>query len=365
MELLKYFCTEEDNLRVHGRISNKKTDGIPLFWTASAIEFNITGKELWLEYYCEYNSGESYLRVEIDGYDMYRFMLEEGLHKVCIMRGFASDDVKNIRIFRETQASNTVILLKALYSDGEFKPLEKRAYKIEFFGDSITSGEGLAGAKGLNHWIPAVFSSRNNYAMLVASALNADWSVVSQSGWGVYSDWQNNINNAIPHCYDYVCKPAKHSSQTELGASELYDFENAPTDIAIINLGANDNGAFAAPAWSDENGISYQLKSLPNGEPEPESAKLITDAIYNFCSAIRTKNPNALIICCYKPAYSKVYKAIKTGAETFASDNSDKKVYTVELPKTDSSMNAARNHPGPIAHRLIADAIIEKLKEIL
>ncbi len=365
MILNEYLCKDIKEIRVHGRISNRKTEGIPLFWTASAIEFNITGNELWLEYYCEYNSGESYLRVEVDGFDMYRFMLENGTHKVCIMRGFAADEVKNVRIYRETQASNTVVLLKSLSADGEFKPLETRRYRIEFFGDSVTSGEGLAGARKLNHWIPAVFSCRNNYAMLVASALDADWSVVSQSGWGIYSDWQNNINNAIPSCYDYVCAPAKHESQANLGSQDFYDFGKIRTDIAIVNLGANDGGAFKRAPWIDENGVEHQMRTLPNGENHPDDSKHIVDAIYNFCAAIRSKYKDAVILVCYGMLNDVVSAEIQLGAEKFADDNRDSKVYTLKIPKADDSMKGARNHPGAKAHRLYADAIIEKLKEIL
>ncbi len=365
MELNKYICTETKDIRVHGRISNLKTHGIPLFWTASAIEFNITGRELWLEYYCEYNSGESYLRIEIDGFDMYRFMLEEGQHKVCIMRGFLSSETKNIRIFRETQASNTVILLKALYSDGELQPLEKRKYRIEFFGDSVTSGEGLAGAQKLNSWIPAVFSCRNNYTMLVSSAFNADWSIVSQSGWGIYADWTNNINNAVPKCYNYVCFPAKHASQLALGSNELYDFENNQVDIAIINLGANDCSAFGGAEWIDENGVSHRLRVLENGSVHPDDGRLITDAVYNFCSAIREKNKAAVILCCYNMLGGRLNAQICEGANSFAKNFNDKKVYTLMLPQASKEMNGSRSHPGAPAHRLYADVIIEKLKEIL
>ena len=92
MELKKYPCNEVKEIRVHGRVSNRKTDGIPLFWTGSAIEMNVTGGEMWLDYYCEYNGNTAYIRVEIDGADMYRFMLEEGRHKVCIYRQFPDEE---------------------------------------------------------------------------------------------------------------------------------------------------------------------------------------------------------------------------------------------------------------------------------
>ncbi len=365
MELKRYSCSDVKEIRIHGRVSSRKTDGIPLFWTASAIEFNITGKELHLEYYCEYNSGESYLRVEIDSFDMYRFMLCEGVNTVCIMRGFGASDVKNVRIYRETQASSTVVLLKAILTDGEFEPLPERKYKIEFYGDSVTSGEGLAGARSLIHWIPAVFSCRNSYTLAVANAFDADWSVVSQSGWGIYADWTNNINNAIPKCYDKVCGPAKHESQVELGAQDPYDFESDKTNIAIINLGSNDGGAFGAPAWIDSDGVAHQLRVLPDGSSHPDDSRLIVKAVYDFCAAIRSKRRDAYIICCHHMLNDRLCEEIKQAAASFAADNGDDRVFAVKIPRATEDMKGARHHPGAPAHELYADALIDALKNIL
>ena len=359
MDLTKYLCTEIKEIRVQGRISTRKTKGIPLFWTGSAIEFNITGSEIWLEYTCEHNSGPSFARVEIDGFDMYRFMLEDGTHKICIMKGFGKDDIKNVRIFRETQASSTVITMDALYTDGEFKPLPERKYKVEVFGDSVTSGEGLAGAVCLKHWIPAVFSCRGNYALLVANAFNADWSIVSQSGWGVFTDWRNNRNNAIPRYYDYVCGQIKHESQVALGSQDIFDIENDKTNITIINLGGNDNSAFGGgEPWIDENGVPHKMK-------RPDDLHLIVEAVYNFCSNIRRRNKNTLILWCHNMLTDGLDPQIIQGVEKYIADSGDDKVFTVCIPRANESMKGSRNHPGAPAHRLYANAIIEKLKEIL
>lgn len=358
MELTKYLCSDVPEIRVQGRISKRKTDGVPLFWTGSAIEFNITGSEIWLEYTCLHHSGPSFARVEIDGFDMYRFMLEDGTHKICIMKGFGMDDVKNVRIYRETQASSTVITLNALYSNGEFRPLPERKYKIEVFGDSVTSGEGLAGAVCLKHWIPAVFSCRGNYALLVARALDADWSIVSQSGWGVFADWCNNRNNAIPKCYDYVCRPVKHEDQIALGSKDIFDVENDKTNISIINLGANDNGAFGGQPWIDENGVSHKMR-------RPEDLHLIVEAVYNFSANIRKRNKNTVILWCYNMLTDGLNEQILEGVEKYISDSGDDKVFSVCIPQADGNMKGSRNHPGAKAHMLYADAIIEKLNEIL
>ncbi|MBE6631742.1 MAG: hypothetical protein E7623_03480 [Ruminococcaceae bacterium] len=135
-----------------------------------------------------------------------------------------------------------------------------RKYKIEFFGDSVTSGEGLAGATKLNTWVPAVFSYRNNYALLVADALDADWSIFSQSGWGYCMDWRGCTDNAIPKYYDHVCGVTSHPSQLALGAGDVYDFESSKINVAVINLGANDNGGLYNHLTEDKKMILFTIK---------------------------------------------------------------------------------------------------------
>ena len=187
------------NLKVHGRISNKEVGGIPLFWTASCLELNVTGSELWLEY--EHASGyfESYIRIEVDGFDFMRFMLEDGCHKVHILRRFDKKKVKNLRIYREDQASPNKVLLTAIETDGELMPVKEKDLKIEFVGDSVTSGEGLVCTPEMQVWTPAVFGSRGLYALEVAKQLDADWSVMSQSGWGMHCEWSNDIHHNMLH----------------------------------------------------------------------------------------------------------------------------------------------------------------------
>ncbi len=211
----------------------------------------------------------------------------------------------------------------------------------------------------LNHWIPAVFSSRGNYGLRVAEALDADWSIVSQSGWGIFTDWRNNRYNAITRYYDYVCGMVKNEKAIELGSTDIFDVENDKTNISIINLGSNDNSAFGGgEPWIDENGVPHKMK-------RPDDLHLISEAIYNFCAHIRRRNKNTVILVCYNMLTDGLNEMITEGAEKFKKDTGDSMVHTVCLPRAPYSMNGSRSHPGAAAHALYAEAIITKLNEIL
>lgn len=365
MELKRHMCVDTPEIRVHGRISDRKTEGIPLFWTGSAIEFSVTGSEARLEYDCRYYDRESYIRIELDGADMYRFMLEEGRHTVNIFRGFPSDTVKNVRIFRETQASDTTVQMIAIECDGEFKPLPKRL-KLEVLGDSVTSGEGLAGAKCHEAWIPAIFSSRGEYGVLAAKELDMDWSIVALSGWGFYCTWNNNPNGNIPSIYEYVCGDVKGDAAVALGSRDLYSFEKNPADITVVNLGSNDGGAIGGEIYTAPDGTKHQLRTGEDGRGiHPEDAEKLENAIKGTLDKIRSYRPEAKIVWCYNMLNDKLNDMIVRVCGEYSTEKNDKNIYTLELPRSPEELKGARFHPGAGAHRLFADALEKKLKEII
>lgn len=353
------------NLKIHGRISDKDVGGIPLFWSASCLEMNITGSELYLEY--EHTSGyfESYIRIEVDGFDFMRFMLEDGRHKVHILRRFDKNLVKNVRIFREDQASPNKVLLTAIEIDGTLMPVDKKEHKIEFIGDSVTAGEGLCCTPEMNVWTPAVFSNRNSYVLSVAKNLDADWSVMAKSGWGIHCEgWSNNINYNMPAHYEFVASTDKSEDIENLGGTDLYKFTD-PADITVVNLGSNDCFAFfAKQGYIDENGNEHRLRNV-DGKPHKDDLKMLYNEIYAFIGKIHKYNPLTKIIWCYGMLNDLLNNEIISAVENYKKDNPQKEVVSVVLPKFSQEYNGARKHPGKIPHEKYAEIITKTIKDNL
>ena len=152
-EVKRYTLPEVPHL-VHGRTNGSLTP-LTLFWTAAGLELNVRGSELWYSFM-------------VNGEFFSRRMAQKGTERVCVFRGMDPEKVKNVRIFKDTQAMNadpeSVLQINAIETDGEFLPVPERNLKIEFIGDSITSGEGDIGAKAETDWISMFFSAENNYA---------------------------------------------------------------------------------------------------------------------------------------------------------------------------------------------------------
>ena len=174
-------------VRVLGRTTG--TDVVNLFWTGSGIEFIYTGSELQVEVNADYDAYEPWLAVELNGVQISRVPLNKGKNEVCLFRGMTVGKPKHVRILKEVQAMHQdpghLLQIAGLqYADGEFLQLPEPKYRLEFVGDSITSGEGTVGAVYEEDWISAFFSAENTYPRMVADALSAEYRVISQSGWG-------------------------------------------------------------------------------------------------------------------------------------------------------------------------------------
>ena len=90
--------------------------------------------------------------------------------------------------------------------NGIVTPGKEREFKIEFVGDSITCGYGVDDPVKEHHFKTSTEDATKTYAFKTAQALNADWSFVSVSGWGIISgytgDAKKNANSVIPRVYD-------------------------------------------------------------------------------------------------------------------------------------------------------------------
>ena len=100
--MLKTYNINDIPARIHGR-TVPTADGLPLRWTGAAVEIAVTGTELWLEYEAANTAGD-FLRVEIDGFEFIRLMLENGVHRVCIFTRVPAEQTFRVRILREMQA---------------------------------------------------------------------------------------------------------------------------------------------------------------------------------------------------------------------------------------------------------------------
>ncbi|WP_123042904.1 SGNH/GDSL hydrolase family protein [Cohnella candidum] len=367
--LRTYALTDIAHMKVHGR-TNGGLSLLPLFWTGSGVEFNAKGSELWIEIEADYDRYEPWIVILINSVPVSRQMLTAGRYWVCLFRGMNPDEVKNVRVVRELQAMSAdpgnSLLIHALKFDGEFAPIADKPYKIEFIGDSITSGEGTVGAKAEEDWIPMWFGAVRNYTYLTAEAVGAEYRVLSQSGWGVLTSWDNNPRNNLPDYYEKVCGLLTGDKNAALGAFDDYDFGSWQPDVVVVNLGTNDGSAFQTPEWKDEaTGESHKQRLNEDGSYHEEDLKAFETAVRRFLAKIRKYNPNARIVWVYGMLGIPMMPAIYRAVDEYKRMTGDGNVSVFQLPNTTAETMGSRTHPGVLAHEKAAEELARYIQELL
>ena len=143
--LKTYSLKDMEYYKIYGRTDETQYP-LPLFFNGSGIEVNVTGSELWIDIDVDYDMHEPWIFTRLNNSFMSRQMLMSGSYSLCLFRSMSPDTVKNMKFFRELQAmsedDSCHILIRGFRTDGFFLPVSNKKYKLEFIGDSITSGEG-------------------------------------------------------------------------------------------------------------------------------------------------------------------------------------------------------------------------------
>lgn len=319
-------------IKIMGRAAQSE-DGVDFFWSASGFEVNANGSELWARIASDYDKFEVWISVWLNGVQTARLMLNKGTNDICLYRNLPSANVKNVRVYKETQAMGDDdkhrFLLKSLLTDGDLLPVTPQPLRIEFIGDSITSGEGTVGAKGETDWTSIFFGATKTWAFKLARMVGADFNVISQSGWGVVCGYDGNLDHALPKYYGEVCSVANR-----FGGEREWDFKNFEPDWVIVNLGTNDQN----PCQS-----------------RPDIAEIFEAGVISFLTKIRTKNPKAKIVWCYGMIGHILAERLQKAVDAYKKQSGDKAVQYILLPEIDMQKTGALSHPTEIQQQEAAD----------
>ncbi|MBR2275652.1 MAG: GDSL family lipase, partial [Lachnospiraceae bacterium] len=349
--------------KIHGR-TDLSQPAIPLFWNGSGIELNVSGSELWLDIEVDFDLFEPWVSVELNGAFMSRQMLLPGRQLFCLFRCMNPEEKKTVFFRRELQAMHEDdachLVVHGVLSDGAFYPVKERRYKLEFVGDSITSGEGTYGAKSDVDWLSMYMSSSINYATMIGRELDAEVRLISQGGFGVYTGWDNDVRHNMPAFYDPICGLAFGETNEKLGAMKPYDFSSWPPDAVIVNLGTNDDSAFHQPPFTDpETGAVNKMRE------NTEDVRKVQDAVIKFLRHLREKNPASHIVWTYGMIRYALSLPISEAVSSYIRESGDTNVFYLQLPDTAEDDLGAHAHPGPRAHVRAAEILCQYLSNVL
>lgn len=357
---------EHPYLRPLGRFhpeTARRAGVLPLFWSGSGVELLCSGSELYVTLEAGFSEMAPWVAAEVNGALLLRLPLNRGSNELCVFRGLTAGTPKRVRLLRESQpmpedAGGRLWLSGLRWSGGDLLPLPPPAFRLEFVGDSLTSGEGLYGAREEADFAAAWFSAVRGFPQRTADRLGAECRVVSQSGWGLRSDWRNDPRHTLPGCYARVCGAAAGTSHAALGAQEPYDFAAWRPDAVVVNLGTNDAGAMENPPWQGPDGETFRQRG------DAEGLALLEEAAVDFLKDLRRHNPSAKLVWAYGMLETPVAPCLEGAVARFRRETGDQNAWYLPLPPVTEETMGARLHPGPACHEAAAEALSEFLQTI-
>lgn len=207
----------------------------PRFWASGVyIQASFLGDycEIALndEGFLREETEHNYIEVAIDSLPIQRIHLTGKSNKLIVGRKLGKRK-HTITICKTTETKIGYLEFIGLRVE-KLLPFPKKKYRIEFIGDSMTSGNGMDNDSiqcGERHWFDQ-HCAYISYGPSLARRLNADWMLTSVSGYGMSRSCCNNTLT-IPEVYDY----------TDLSQrSIVWNSSRYQPNLISICLGQND-----------------------------------------------------------------------------------------------------------------------------
>ncbi len=211
----------------------------------------------------------------------------------------------------------------------EGSPAGKKPYesdkRIEFYGDSITSGSGNLVPNGSNEVAWKAQNGCQTYASFTAQALGADYAVASASGHGITGGWNNFVN-----------KLSTYSEYTLVDEKTPWSRVDYDADLIVINMGTNDH-------HRDGNNLDVEG---------------YTKACGDLVEKMRSENEDVEILWIIGmmniPESAPIISALKS---------LDEKYDYVRFHRLEAKQNGGGAHPTVEDHKYHAQKLIEKINE--
>ncbi|HMG10160.1 MAG TPA: SGNH/GDSL hydrolase family protein [Mucilaginibacter sp.] len=329
---LKLYRANNVNIQYVGRIdfSNPLK---PRMWSPGGyIKARFKGKKCQLLINDEVINGKdhNYLEIAVDNNKPYRIQTTGKINVITVAEDLA-DGEHTITICKDTESQIGYIDFVGLRCLKLLPAPAQPTRKIEYIGDSMTSGAGMDQSTtpcGKGEWYDQ-HNAYMSYGPRTSRNLNAQWQLTSVSGIGMVHSCCN-MDVAMPQVFDKVYLR---------NDSLAWDFKRYQPDVVTVCLGQND-------------GLQDSI--------------LYCDIYSKFIKTLRQKYPAADIVCLSSPmADEKLSTALQhylTAITANANLNGDKKVYKYFFSKR--YYQGCGMHPDIKEHEFIADELTAYLKQL-
>lgn len=288
-----HFAADDERIRYIGRFDFQDPKRPRFDWSASTIEFAFDGTGLAIFLEDEYNL----YNVTVDGRSEV-LDTEAGQERYVIAEGLAPGE----HFFRMVKRTEPIVGEAAfggveITGEGLLTPPMEAGRRIEFIGDSITTGFGNEGESPECFFTAATQNAEKTYAAMVAAELDADYSLIALSGLGVYYPLQAQGVSSSDTAIEFIDRALAFEPEV------TWPPEQQTPDAVVISLGTNDYSA----------------------DPNPEDEAYI-EVYLELLNAVRVRYPEAFVFAVAGPlVFGQGPEMIETAVERFRAANGDER----------------------------------------
>ncbi len=341
-----------NNVKLLGR-THMINDTLWCAFSGTGIEFQYTGTHLTVTLiadnaFCDMDN-QARIAIYVNNNRIIDQMLTSSSQTLSVYEGEAK--TITVKIIKLSESAMSTIGIKPIeIADTEtLIPTAPQKHKVEFIGDSITCGYGVDDEDENHPFHTSTEDVTKAYAYKTATALDADYSMVSLSGYGIISGYTDNPdlkceNQLLPTYYNKLGFSINKFEDSIAPQNLEWDFSVFEPEVVVINLGTNDESYCNTAKKFDEFAAAY----------------------IDFLKQVREKNPLAHIFCAYGVMNVAMMPSIKTAIDNYSKTCNDYKISLIELPTQDGSLGyAASWHPTEATHKIASETATKKIKEIM
>jgi lysophospholipase L1-like esterase len=345
---------KEENFKELGR--TYYSDGkIYCALSGSGAEFTFTGTSCTVQITGDSNStnsssadNQARVGIYVNGERVIDDMIDNYIESYDVFSSDTEEEV-DIKIVKLSESAMSTFAISDITINGkDEKAAENKSRLIEFVGDSITCGYGVDDEDQTHSFSTKTEDTTKTYAYKTAEALDADYSMVSFSGYGIISGYTNDDNKVsaqtVPQYYTKLGY-SWSSNGNFVPANIDWDFSKRQPDVVVINLGTNDD--------------SY----CKNKDDRCEDFQ---QTYVEFLKTIREKNPDATIIGTLGIMGQNLYPYVELAVRQYTEETGDENVaYLMFDQQSQEDGIAADWHPTEKTHAKASAKLVEKIQEVM
>ena len=256
-----------------------------------------------------------------------------------------------VRVVKLSEASRSMAGIGQIEvdTDAYITPTEPLNRLVEFIGDSITCGYGVDDEVKEHIFTTSTEDVTKTYAYKTAKELDADYSMVCISGYGIISGYTDcgvkQPEMTVPQYYEKLGYSHGIYLEGYRPQEQAWDFSSRQPDVIVINLGTNDS-------------------SYTTGQEDRQRDYM--DRYVEFLKVVRRNNPKATILCVLGIMWEELCPCVEPVVARFRTETGDVHIHYMGFPDQDPADGYVVDwHPTERTHQKAAGRLVSTLREIM